>query len=242
MVVKNAIIKTSLMLFYKKTLFSSLAAAALFAVGALPLSAQTAQPQFLMTWSAKSYVPTGYAGKAFPTAGSPVTVSFELVNQGKVVDLSKQTIYWYVNEGVLDGTANKQTISFLAPSSVPGLIDVEVQLPNYQNSILVHSIRIPVVTPRAVIESRYPGGNFTSPAFEVSALPYFFNTQSASSLNFTWNVNGENAPSAENPEDLKVGLNADAPTGSAVTVGLTVVDANNSESTAITGINLTYIK
>lgn len=190
-------------------------------------SAQQSQPQFLFSWRADTYAPPGFNGKVLPSPGSLITVSFEVVQGGKLANLSKQTIYWYVNDSLVSNVPGKQTITFSAPNFAPDVLNVRVQLPEYAGGLLSPLIKIPLVPPEAVIESAYPGGNFMGFSATVKGLPYFFNVQSPLELSFTWNVNGETPAGAEDPTNLSVGLNPDAPIGATLSIGLTVQDPSD---------------
>jgi hypothetical protein len=218
----------------------------LFVTGFLKGSAQQTQPQFLLTWRTESYAPPGFRGKVLPTANSLITVSFELLSGNKLLDLSGQAIYWYLNDNVVAGSQGKQTITFYAPDYAPDVLNVQIQLPKFPGGLLFQSIKIPLVSPEAVIESAYPGGNFAGLSAQVKAVPYFFNVQNPLALNFVWNVNGETPQSAEDPTTLSVNLNSDAAPGSAINIGLTVQTVQNSSDAlpvaASANTTLTYVQ
>ena len=52
--------------------------------------ADAASPQFLVNWQSKNFSPSWYQGKIFPTKDSTVEVSFELMDNNKIADLSKK--------------------------------------------------------------------------------------------------------------------------------------------------------
>ena len=75
--------------------------------------AQSATPQMVVTWQAYgSYVPPAYGGKALPNQESRLTASLELLSNGKLVDLSGQTIYWYLDDTLIDSGVGHQYIVF----------------------------------------------------------------------------------------------------------------------------------
>jgi hypothetical protein len=213
--------------------------------------AQTPEPKFLVTWRARSYVPSQYKGKTLPTLGSQITVAFDAINQGKVVDLSKRTIKWYLGENILGSGKGMQTITVLAPFDNYGTMSLTIELSSctdydcknklLPDSMIIKSLDIPIVEPEAVIEAPFPGGVFSSYLPQVKGIPYFFNISSPSQLTFTWNVNGETPQNAEDPSNLTISLNQDVQPGSTVDVGLTLRNPNNvltfaeAESTLIAG-------
>lgn len=203
-------------------------------------NAQTAQPQFLMTWhAAGSYTPSWYQGKALPNTWSHITASLEIISQGKTLDLSGQTIYWYLDNNLLGGGVGVQTITFLPYGVAPNNFELKVELPDYPSGLLIHEIAIPTVTPVAVIEAPYPQGQFPKAQVDLSALPYFFNATSSSALAYTWIVNGQTTSNTENPQSLQVTMPASTPAGFALAVSLNIqnsIDATDGSAEA----NLTY--
>ena len=178
-------------------------------------SAQTAfSPQFLVTWkTAGSYIPSFYQGKALPTYGSKITASVELVWQGKILNITNQTIYWYLNDNLVGGGVGVQQVSFPPTGDAPNSLTLKVVLPSYNGGYYSHAIQIPMVKPVAVIYAPFPGGQFSQNPITVKAYPYFFNTAAASDLAFTWTVNGQVGANAENPEQAQITLPAGTPAG-----------------------------
>ncbi|MDP2598534.1 MAG: hypothetical protein Q8P49_01750 [Candidatus Liptonbacteria bacterium] len=226
---------------YKKILFALGLAGVLYASASFKSSAQQTGPRFFITWSAATYAPLGFTGKTLPTANSPITASFEVINQGKLVDLSGKTIYWYANDTLIENASGKQTATFLAPTIAPNTVTLRIELPNY-NGFTFMEVKIPVTTPRAVIEAPYRQGIFSGSSASVRGTPYFFSVKKPSSLAFSWSVNGESAPSAENPEVLTIGLNPDAQSGSPINIGLTIKNPGNFFEQVSNVISLNYVK
>ncbi len=224
--------------------FAITVAILILAVGAAATAgtvrAQTTAPQFLVTWKTSgSYVPAAYPDKALPTYGSTITASLELLLGGKPVDLRYQTIYWYLNDVLIGGGLGVQTVSFPPFNSPPSSLTLNVTLPSYQGAYLSHDITIPFVSPVAVINAPYPNGQAAANPVSVSALPYFFNTASASSLSYAWSVNGQAGASAENPQTANINLPASTAAGTVLSVGLTITNPGDSTSGA-GSLNLTY--
>lgn len=227
--------------------FAAATVAALIGSGAVlalaPIAnAQTSQPQFLMTWQAlNSYAPANYAGKTLPNQESQIAASIEVIANGKSVNLSGQTIYWYQNDNLLGGGIGDQHFTFRPYGQAPNTVTLKVELPDYPGGLLIHEINIPVVQPQAVISASYPQGVFPGSPAAVQALPYFFATSSTAPLSFAWSVNGQTVTSAENPQSLQISLPQSTPAGFAVGVTLTV--QNSIDSMSATGnANLIYQK
>ena len=205
--------------------------------------AQTAasSPTFLITWKTTgSYIPSFYAGKALPTYGSKITASLELISaQGKALNLSGQTIYWYANDNLIGGGVGVQQVTFPPLGDAPNNLNLRVTIPNYNGSYLIHAINIPMVKPETVIYAPYPNGQFSQNPISVMALPYFFNISDPSGLAYTWSVNGQNGSNAENPEAAQITLPSGTQSGTALDVSLSVKNPNDS-TIATASANLTY--
>ena len=231
----------------KKMVLAGFVAIALVSGGTLLLAApvahaQTASsPTFLITWKTTgSYIPSFYIGKALPTYGSKITASLELVSpQGKILNLSGQTIYWYVNDVLVGGGAGVQQVTFPPIGDAPNTANLRVTLPNYNGSYLIHEINIPMVLPEAVIYAPYPNGQFTQNPVAVQAILYFFNIADPSGLSYAWSVNGQAGSNAENPETAQITLPQGTQSGTSIATSLSVENSNDS-TVATASANLTY--
>jgi hypothetical protein len=201
----------------------------------------SASPTFLITWKTTgSYIPSFYIGKGLPTYGSKITASLELISpQGKILDLSQQTIYWYVDDTLVGGGAGAQQATFPPIGDAPNTANLRVTIPNYNGVYLVHAINIPMVLPEAVIYAPYPNGQFTQNPLTVQAIPYFFNIADPSGLSYTWSVNGQAGSNAENPETAQITLPQGTQSGTGVSASLSVENPNDS-TVATASASLTY--
>jgi hypothetical protein len=204
--------------------------------------AQTASsPTFLVTWKTTgSYIPSFYQGKALPTYGSNITASLELISpQGKPIDLSNQTIYWYVDDNLVGGGVGTQQVTFPPIGEAPNSFTLRVTLPFYSGGFLVHQITVPMVLPQAVLLAPYPGGQFSQNPLTVMALPYFFNISDPSNLSYAWSVNGQTGSNTENPEQVQITLPQGTQSGTALAISLSVENPNDSTASTASA-NLTY--
>lgn len=199
----------------------------------------TVQP--LITWKTTgSYIPSFYQGKAFPTYGSKITASIEIISEGKIANLQSQTIYWYVNGTLIGGGAGVQQITFPVIGASPNVQILKASLPSWSGGSIAPSVQIPMVNPVAVIYSPYPGGEFSASTISAKALPYFFNISSPNDLSYTWSANGQDGSNTENPDTAQIILPQGTQSGTNVNVGLTI--SNNKDSTAATAsTDLTYV-
>ncbi len=233
----------------KKIAFASFITTALMSGGAFLLVAPTAHAQnttnispiFLITWKTTgSYIPSFYIGKALPTYGSKITASLELVSpQGKILNLSGQTIYWYENDGLIGGGVGVRQVTFPPLGNAPNTANLRVTIPNYNGAYLVHAINIPMVLPETVIYAPYPNGRFTQNPVTVQAIPYFFNIADPSGLSYSWSVNGQAGSNAENPETAQITLPQGTQSGTSINTSLSVENPNDS-TIATANANLIY--
>ncbi len=201
-----------------------------------------ATPQVLITWKTSgSYIPSSYPGKALPTYGSTITASLEIISDGKLVDLSGQTIYWYLNntDTLLGGGVGVQSISFPPLGQPPNVTTLEVELPFYPSGFLLRTIDIPMVQPQVVVDAPYPAGQFSSNPVTVTAIPYFFNTASPSNLSYAWTVNNQSGSNTENPNVAQITLPQGTAAGTSFIASVTVQNSNDSTQ-ATASANLTY--
>ncbi len=192
-------------------LLMGIALAALAVMALAPNSrAQTASgPKVLLTWRAQVYVPADYKGRVLPTGGSNIYASVEVIDNGRLVNLSGQEIFWYMNDEFIEGGGNRQTVLFTLPDRTGTNVDLRVQIPNYKGGVL-KTVTIPVVVPQVVVEAPFPGNLVNTTAFDLQALPYFFNVQNLSALLFSWKVNGESPSTNDKPQSLHVDFAAQA--------------------------------
>lgn len=197
-------------------------------------------PDFLITWRAQSYAPPSYRGKALPTTGTPVVVSFELVGQGKIVDLSKQPVYWYLDNEYLNGGNGVQTAAFNVVFPMIGSQEIRIEIPDFNGVDLSKRIVIPVANPEAVIEAPFPNARFSGTALQLVGQPYFFNIQHLSDLTFTWSVNGDHPQNSDSPNVLNARLSTNAPSDFALNINLTIQNPNDESETAAQSITLNH--
>lgn len=165
-----------------------------------------AAPQAIITWQAQTYQPSEYSGKNLPTANAPVIAAVELVNNGKIIDISKSNIGWFQNRRLIDAGVGLKRVLFSADGTDDGvLIEVNIE---YQDGVLTEFARIPLISPKVVINAPYPQRLIGTGLNIFQALPYFFNIKGLNELEFTWSLNGETAANPEDKTDvLKLNLN-----------------------------------
>jgi hypothetical protein len=194
-----------------------------------------------ISWSTNTYTPPFFDGKKLPTAGSPVTAWVMVFSNGKAIDLSQDTIYWYADSNVLQSGVGDQKISFNAQNTTENITNLQVSVQDPTGNLWNANIQVPVVNPKAAIETNYPGGVVTvSPAI-ATALPYFFNTSDVSSLVYVWTVNGSSAESSENPQEADITISDSTPSGTNLNIQVSITNSSDGTS-ANASTNLIYQK
>ncbi|MBI5306304.1 hypothetical protein HZB04_01840 [Candidatus Wolfebacteria bacterium] len=196
-------------------------------------SAQTApqtssKPEFLISWKTNSYAPSWYQGKIFPTRGSRVEAAFELIDNGKIVDISKNKARWYINDKLVLNEKNGLGIknySFRA-FDYPGQdIELRIVIVDYKEEQIGGMIIIPIVHSEAVIDAPYAAAKiFGGAVSSFSAYPFFFNISDFSGLSFQWFVDGRLADSAGQPQKLDLNIDSKAPVGFGTNVRLRIAN------------------
>ncbi len=198
-------------------------------ISLISVNAQTAAqvgPQFLATWRSHNYAPSWYAGKIMATRGSWVDVSFELINNGKVVDLSKNKVRWYVNDDLRrnedDGLGIKN-FYFGVDKLARDDIEVRIEIIDYAENPIGKTIIISLANPEVVIDAPYPERKIPSGINFFKAYPFFFNINDLSKLSFNWTVGGRSAESsAIDTSVLKLNIDKLAPSGFGIDVQATI--------------------
>lgn len=196
-------------------------------------NAQTA-PQFLISWKADSYAPNWYQGKVFPTRGSRVEVAFELIDNGKVADISKTKVRWYVNDRLVLNEKNGlgiKTHSFRVVDYPGQDVEIRIVVVDYKNGDqLSDLIIIPVAHSEAIIDAPYAGrkiGNISNNKHSFSVYPFFFNVSDLSKLSFKWLVNNRPAESGGSAEKLDLSVDPLAPSGFEIDISAKINNLSN---------------
>lgn len=217
-----------------KTFFTISTLLAILASAFLILPTQaSSDPQLLISWHAASYTPTWYAGRALPSPGTPILATVDLINsKGQIADLSRTQIYWYVDHTYAAGGIGLQNMSVPAPDSVGGTVAIEARLPNYQDVVVLKTVSVPVVAPKAVIDIPFPDSTIFGKEGILNAWPFFFGITNPDLLNYSWQVNNSPVKNTENPEFLRLTTTSNKP--SQATVDLSIQNPSRPQEGAAT--------
>ena len=144
---------------------------------------QTANP-LIITWQTNNYFPADYMGKAAATPNSPIIVSVEMIQKGKLADITGADIKWYADNSIIANGVGQKTASFAVAQNGNGYQNIRVSV-SVGNASFDNSVRIPIVKPSVVITS-FLKNQSVKPGDEVvfQALPFFFNVDSIQKLAF----------------------------------------------------------
>lgn len=224
--------------FFKKLTISIIICLSFFIVQSLfPAYAQQV-PQFLVSWQANSFTPSWYQGKIFPTTGSRIDVKFELIDAGKIVDLSKTAVRWYINDNLVINEVNGLGIKsyfFINNDYVGNNINLRISIPNYNGNTLDNVIDIPIANPEVVINVPYPDKLVSAGKLTLEAIPFFFNVSNNSNILFSWDANGQPTSATGNPF---LNLNIEAAAGPEIDLGILIKNIANELETAGKNIKL----
>lgn len=210
-------------------------------------SAFAADPQFMVSWKTNSIVPSWYEGKSFPTKGSRVTVSFELISQnsadfGKLVDVSGSQVKWYLNGRFYTQQTGLKSLTFtnnLFPGSSINIgISVEVTNPSDGTTIFMDkSASIPVISPEMIINNNIFDKTISSNStLNLTAAPFFFNVVSLNNVSAVWDVAGQQSDkNSDNPFSLALKLGQNVPSGP-LDINITAQNIYNALENAVSSI------
>ncbi len=230
---------------HRLALFSAILLSTAYCLLAVTTYAQTA-PEFMVSWKAIDYVPADYLGKTLPAQATPVEAAFDVIDQGKVADLSKDVISWYDNNAFIGSGIGLKTFRFTPSSAQSDTIRIDVS--NYNSTDITTSFLIPVVKPEVVVSVPTPTANLyrnrtaIAPAsYLIQARPFFFNASSLSGLTFSWQINGTTpSGNAGSPDLLTLNL-ATQGTPQETDLTLSAGVANNTNQLEFSGKTMNLI-
>ena len=206
----------------KKT-FNIQAVAVLLLIGGA-ISAATAQntsESFIVSWKTEAYAPDSFTGKVLPTERTMINIAFEILRNGKLVDLSSKKIRWFVNDSIVSDKTGENSLSLPARGHIGTSVAVRIAIIGVGEPTRIHEFSIPIVPPEVVIQ---PLTHPTERTLVFEALPFSFNIKSVGELSFDWSANGIKALGSPNsPERLVVELPEESPAGGSLALDLVTI-------------------
>lgn len=193
-------------------------------------SCQTVNASVTLTWSADTYTPAYYIGKAMPTTGSKIEVAAIL--DSLTLDPFKTTYEWslsrdfYLQEKISE--LGKQTYTFNIGDNIYQSYSVDLELKNDQGEIIgkAETIFVKPSKPQTVIrpmqisngiKRALPSFDATDLNFkkylaasdqtiEFTAWPYFFNIKNIDDLDYNWQLGTQTVAqeNSRNPNIFKL--------------------------------------
>jgi len=189
--------------------------------------ADAASPQFLVSWQSKNYAPSWYQGKIFPTKDSMVEVSFELMDNGKIADLSKEKIRWYINDNLEkneDSGLGIKSLRFSMPDYPGRTTEVRIEIFHYKDAgVIGKIIDIPSVWPEVVIDAPYADNKIGVGLSVFKAFPFFFNVKNFYDLSAELSAMGQRVEgSGVNAWTLNLNIDSKAPKDTEINLSVSV--------------------
>ncbi len=203
-----------------------------------PAAAQTGGSLWL-TWHTNTYAPPGFTGKALPTADSEIAASVEAISGGKVLDISKEMIRWYVDSTITEYGVGKKNINLRAPGVAGTKIILTVELPG-RDDLLPKTAEVPVVRPEAVVDAPYPSGFFSGEKIVLQVHPFFFNVASLADLSSSWKINDSVPEGSANPDRVEINMAPGTADGFPVNVVVSLRNPLNTLESATKKTTLFY--
>lgn len=186
----------------------------------MPITFAQVLPEFLISWKANNYAPSEYQGKILPVKGATINVSMELVEKGKLANLSAYEVRWFVDDELQTAGFGMKNFNFEVDTFTgKSSILVKADVINYRGTNLEKRILIPIAEPELTI-TRLNKNTF-------KALPYFFNVSTINDLNFIWSINNVSTSGlVEEPDFLSLDL-AKINAGTSLVLNLLVENPEN---------------
>ena len=175
--------------------------------------AQEIKDELILTWSANTYIPFDYPGKALPVYGSLITVA--VIPTSKLTfNLETLNYNWFLDgeRQIANSGQNRQEFVFRVTTTASNEHLIKVQIKNKEGTISLEiSTNIKIVSPQIVLywldqETNKPGiaqvnWSWLSPGQERTfvALPYFFEIQKINQLKYQWSFENQLISKAEKP-------------------------------------------
>ncbi|HCX44997.1 TPA: hypothetical protein DGT35_00075 [Patescibacteria group bacterium] len=206
----------------------------------LSLPALAHGQEFLFNWEGDSFVPGFYQGRRMPTDNSSLKMSFELIENDRLLNIKGKKVEWYVDGKLSQKGVGLQRITANQFNVSRSDIFVRVLIKNFKGGNLEKSFIIPKTIPKVIIERNFINNTISAGISIIKAWPLFFNIDDLSDLNFNWFSNNikHSGEDVERPNVLELDIPTDNGQFS-VNLNINVVNNKNISESAIKKINLT---
>lgn len=149
-------------------------------------------PEIILTWQANNFFPSNYNGRAWPTFNSNLKVSLEVIQNNKILDVSEEEFYWYVDDVLIRRGIGLKNINFQITNYEGENHLVYVVIKQKNGERIESAVQIPVFQPQIILENNQRSFNWPAETIiQTTIIPYFFNVVDLNDLNFKWSINNQ---------------------------------------------------
>lgn len=178
-----------------------------------PVLSQDPSKIFTLVWSASSFTPPEYEGKALPTQGSEIKVVATPQNSG--INSEEMIYRWFLDNDLKyqSGGRGKNYFIFFAQKPAGGRYEIETQILDEREKLLSRqSLMIKIRSPEILISDQQktylPKTVFAALGQELKFLsaPLFFNIENPRELDFSWEMDDRifSSPNQTDPQEVSV--------------------------------------
>ena len=200
----------------------------------LSLPALAHGQELLFNWEGDSFVPGFYQGKRMVTDNSSLKMSFEVIENNRLININNKGVEWYVDGKLAQKGLGLQKITTNGFDVSRSDISVRVLIKNYRGNNLEKNFIIPKVIPKVVIERNFINNTVLAGVNIIKAWPLFFNVISLQDLTINWFSNNtrQSGQDVENPNVLELDIPVDN-RRSTLYLSTTVINKNNISERAV---------
>lgn len=186
-----------------------------FSANANMKPAKSADNAFTLSWSASSFVPPEYKGRALPTQGSKIKIVASPLNSS--VNPEKM-IYLWLLDNEEQGWANgkgKNYFSFTAKKPGGARYQIEVKVMDENENLIerlfltvkIHDPEILILNEEKIYQPKTLSAKINE-ELKLIGAPLFFNIASLEELNFSWKENNRVFSSSlqTDPQEISIGM------------------------------------
>lgn len=186
---------------------------------------------FFVDWSAETYIPPEYDGRAMPTYNSKITLSatpLSLINE------NDYKYSWIIDLASTPSNNGKPSVSFPSTKTSGGEHIIYLTIINKKTGKIIkeYSLSIPITSPQNFVYAKLSSGHLSllnmenkaniNAQLDLTAKPFFFNkTDRSQALIFQWMLNNQKAQWSES-NDLSISFPEGARAGYQYVLNLTI--------------------
>ncbi|OGD39035.1 hypothetical protein A2907_01055 [Candidatus Azambacteria bacterium RIFCSPLOWO2_01_FULL_37_9] len=177
---------------------------------------------FSVDWSAQTYVPPEYDGKAIPTYGSKIMLSATSLS---LINENDYEYNWMIDLASAPNNNGKPLADFIVTKTAGNkhIIYLTISDKKTRDMLKEISFSIPITSPKNFVYAKLPGGHLyplnienkasINTQLDLTAKPFFFNkTDRDQTLIFQWTLNNQKAQWSES-NDLSIAFPEEAGAG-----------------------------